>query len=95
MLGGFLASSQPAAVFTMLVDTKTAFICLTTWSLLTQCSLIRSTSECAPNEYWCQDRCGSDEYGDTCCETPDGGHNLCGLGMFSLSSRIHIVSDPH
>ncbi|KAK4153453.1 hypothetical protein C8A00DRAFT_43634 [Chaetomidium leptoderma] len=38
----------------------------------------RRTSTCAPNEYWCQDRCGSDDYGETCCQTPDGQHNLCG-----------------
>ncbi|KAI0179367.1 hypothetical protein GGR52DRAFT_303474 [Hypoxylon sp. FL1284] len=36
--------------------------------------------KCAVGEYWCQDRCGSDSLGDTCCETPDGQHNLCGVG---------------
>ncbi|KAH8891558.1 hypothetical protein GQ53DRAFT_823579 [Thozetella sp. PMI_491] len=35
---------------------------------------------CSAGEYWCQDRCGSDAYGDTCCLTPNGQHNLCGAG---------------
>ncbi|KAK4450980.1 hypothetical protein QBC34DRAFT_378805 [Podospora aff. communis PSN243] len=42
--------------------------------------LLRETNKCAPGEYWCQDRCGSDAYGNTCCTTPDGQHNLCGAG---------------
>ncbi|AEO67653.1 uncharacterized protein THITE_2129515 [Thermothielavioides terrestris NRRL 8126] len=45
---------------------------------LTEAVFVRSSSGCAPNEYWCQDRCGSADYGDTCCQTPDGQHNLCG-----------------
>ncbi|EGE83610.2 hypothetical protein BDDG_06554 [Blastomyces dermatitidis ATCC 18188] len=32
--------------------------------------------------YWCQDRCGTDV--DTCCQTPDGQYNLCGLGQPSI-----------
>ncbi|KAH7336123.1 hypothetical protein BKA65DRAFT_538310 [Rhexocercosporidium sp. MPI-PUGE-AT-0058] len=43
-------------------------------------SLLPTQDKCAPGEYWCQDRCGSDAYGDTCCRTPSGRHNLCGAG---------------
>ncbi|KAE9368329.1 hypothetical protein N431DRAFT_512361 [Stipitochalara longipes BDJ] len=43
-------------------------------------SFLPSRDTCASGEYWCQDRCGSDAYGDTCCETPNGQHNLCGAG---------------
>ncbi|KLJ09918.1 hypothetical protein EMPG_09922 [Blastomyces silverae] len=38
--------------------------------------LVRS-EECPDGMYWCQDRCGTDI--DTCCQTPDGQYNLCGL----------------
>ncbi|KAK3299466.1 uncharacterized protein B0H64DRAFT_455416 [Chaetomium fimeti] len=55
-----------------------AILWLVVFTVLTEAVVIRSTSRCAPNEYWCQDRCGSDDYGNTCCETPDGQHNLCG-----------------
>ncbi|KAK4442006.1 hypothetical protein QBC34DRAFT_456777 [Podospora aff. communis PSN243] len=58
----------------------TAIIWLPLFYTLTEGVFVRSTSRCAPNEYWCQDRCGSDDYGNTCCETPDGQHNLCGTG---------------
>ncbi|KAK3322775.1 hypothetical protein B0H66DRAFT_532096 [Apodospora peruviana] len=42
---------------------------------------LRSTPACAQGEYWCQDRCGSDAYGDTCCPTFGGRHNLCGTDI--------------
>lgn len=45
-------------------------------------NFIPSRDTCATGEYWCQDRCGSDAYGDTCCETPDEQHNLCGAGTY-------------
>ena len=60
--------------------------------LLSTAIFHRETNKCAPGEYWCQDRCGSDAYGDTCCTTPDGQHNLCGVGKsFSMS----ISCSPH
>ncbi|KAF4549335.1 Hypothetical protein D9617_22g066810 [Elsinoe fawcettii] len=37
-----------------------------------------NSSRCVAGEYFCQDRCGSDAYGQTCCAIPDGLHNLCG-----------------
>ncbi|KAK2763346.1 hypothetical protein FQN54_009982 [Arachnomyces sp. PD_36] len=40
-------------------------------------SLVRA-HQCAEGQSWCQDRCGTDA--DTCCDTPDGQHNLCGPG---------------
>ncbi|KAK4118210.1 hypothetical protein N657DRAFT_685380 [Parathielavia appendiculata] len=47
---------------------------------VTKAVLLHSDPRCEPGEYWCQDRCGSDEYDDTCCPTPDGQHHLCGSG---------------
>lgn len=49
---------------------------------------VPSASKCGPGEYWCQDRCGSDAYGDTCCQTPDGQHNLCGVGMLKICTFV-------
>ncbi|KAK4210470.1 hypothetical protein QBC37DRAFT_390473 [Rhypophila decipiens] len=39
-----------------------------------------SADECLPGEYWCEDRCGSDSYGETCCQAPGlvDKHHLCG-----------------
>ena len=53
---------------------------------------ISSPGHCGLGEYWCQDRCGSDVYGDTCCETPDGQHNLCGTGMYIRLGKTDLPS---
>ncbi|KAM7214287.1 Peptidase S8/S53 domain containing protein [Rhypophila decipiens] len=39
-----------------------------------------SADECLPGEYWCEDRCGSDSYGEACCQAPGlvDKHHLCG-----------------
>ena len=47
-----------------------------------------NSTRCAPGQYWCQDRCGSIELGDSCCITPDGQHNLCGPGMKNPNSLL-------
>jgi hypothetical protein len=73
-------SDSQASLVVMRLASGTAIIWLPLFYTLTEGVFVRSTSRCAPNEYWCQDRCGSDDYGNTCCETPDGQHNLCGTG---------------
>ncbi|KIN03374.1 hypothetical protein OIDMADRAFT_26083 [Oidiodendron maius Zn] len=62
----------------ILPGTRTLWLSATFFFALTEALFLRSTQSCALGEYWCQDRCGSDAYGDTCCQTPDGQHNLCG-----------------
>jgi hypothetical protein len=50
-------------------------------------------ARCAvPWEYWCEDRCGADSYGDTCCEISGGRHNLCGLGKVLVIPNIRELS---
>ena len=39
------------------------------------------SGRCPEGTFWCQDRCGTDA--DTCCQTPDGQHNLCGPGLLA------------
>ncbi|PGH06628.1 hypothetical protein GX51_02255 [Blastomyces parvus] len=48
-----------------------------TWIALFFTALLVRSEQCPDDMYWCQDRCGTDI--DTCCQTPDGQYNLCGL----------------
>lgn len=43
---------------------------------------LSSAQQCPEEQSWCQDRCGTSL--DTCCDTPDGQHNLCGPGLSQL-----------
>ncbi|PGH19191.1 hypothetical protein AJ80_04162 [Polytolypa hystricis UAMH7299] len=48
------------------------------WIALSLTASVAKSQQCPEGTYWCQDRCGTDL--DTCCQTPDGQHNLCGPG---------------
>lgn len=58
-----------------------ALIGITYLTKILEASSLLGDPRCAvPWEYWCEDRCGSDSYGDTCCPISNGRHNLCGAG---------------
>ncbi|PGH04870.1 hypothetical protein AJ79_06955 [Helicocarpus griseus UAMH5409] len=46
------------------------------WIVVALTTPLAKAQQCPEGQYWCQDRCGTNV--DTCCDTPDGQHNLCG-----------------
>ncbi|KAK2799489.1 hypothetical protein FQN50_008461 [Emmonsiellopsis sp. PD_5] len=48
------------------------------WIAVSLTASLVKAQQCVEGQYWCQDRCGT--AADTCCDTPDGQHNLCGPG---------------
>ena len=52
---------------------------------------LSSAQECPDGQSWCQDRCGTNL--DTCCETPDRQHNLCGPGLSQSYQQVSKVEE--
>jgi hypothetical protein len=58
-------------------------------NIIARASLVLRDPRCPVDwEYWCEDRCGADIYGDTCCPISGERHNLCGLGMVTRDFTI-------
>ncbi|KAK2787714.1 hypothetical protein FQN53_004737 [Emmonsiellopsis sp. PD_33] len=65
------------------------------WIAVSLTASLVKAQQCVEGQYWCQDRCGTDA--DTCCDTPNGQHNLCGPGSYQYpeSPKSTSGTDAH